>query len=128
MIQLNEERLAALPFLDYLKEMLSKIKSISHRPKTSYAYSEARELCRHIKHRFVQEYHLTWEDFDLKTGRHLRLSEDVLDKYRYCKSDKAKTEVIREFVKEYSYDLNNMILARERHKENPGTPIQDDEV
>lgn len=124
MIYLSEERLAAMPFLEYLKEMLSKVKGIRHVNKSNVAYSDSRDLCRHIKSRFVKELKLTWEEFDTKIGHSLKLSEDELDKYRYAKSDKAKAAVIKDFVDNYSYDLQSYILARERNKQSPDTPVE----
>ena len=125
MTHLNQDRLNSLSFLDYLKEMHSRIEGIRHSPKSNSAYTEARDLCNDIKYRIVKELHLTWEDWN---KRNLRQSEDILDLYSHSESDKRKAARIAEFVDEYSYDLHSMIMARERHKENPDTPIEDEEV
>ena len=85
MIHLNQDRLNSLSFLDYLKEMHTRIEGIRHTPKSNSAYSESRDLCNDIKHRVVKELHLTWEDWN---KRNLRRSEDILDLYSHSDSDK----------------------------------------
>ena len=124
-----DKKLKELPFLDYLKYMHSRIEGLRHTPKSDRAYTEAKELSRHVITRYVQEYGLTWDDYDKKSpGRNLRLSESILDKYNTRASDSAKSDVIRDFVNDFSYDLSSMIRARERHKENPDTPIEDEPI
>ena len=91
----QDKRLKALPMLEYLKYMQEQIKGISHRNKTNSAYSEAMEYVRHIKYRFVSEYKLTWEEFDLKFGHNLKLSADILDLYSNGESDKRKAARIK---------------------------------
>ena len=125
MIHLNQDRLNSLSFLDYLKEMHSKIEGVRHTPKSNSGYDDARTLCLDIKYRFVKELKITWEEFKIKQGRNLRQSEEVLDKYRYAKSDKAKSEVIKEFVSDYGYDLQSIIFAMDRHKQDPNSAIED---
>jgi len=128
-MNLNDERLSKLPFLDYLKEMHSRIKGIRHTNKSNSAYSEARELSHHIINRYIKEYNLTWENYNSQpAGQHLRLSAQKLELYNHKASDKRKGEVIAEFVREFEYDLMNMIRARERNKENPSTPIEDEPI
>lgn len=124
-----DKKLKELPFLEYLRFMHERIKSIRHTPKSNRAYGEATTFANHVIFRYVQEYKLTWENYDDKSpGRNLRLSRDILNKYDTRASDTRKADVIQEFVSDFSYDLLSMIRARERHKENPGTPIQDEEV
>lgn len=124
----EDERLKAMDFLEYLKEMHGRLERISHRSKSNSAYSECYTLANHIKYRIVKEYKLTWEDFDNKIGKNLRASADILNLYSTGESDKRKSARIKEFVDEYTYDLSNFIRARERRKENPSSPIDENEV
>lgn len=123
-----DKRLKEMDFVDYLQYMHDRIENISHRPKTNTAYSECRTLTMHIKHRIVTELKLTWEDFDMKIGKNLHKSEEILDLYSFSESDKRKTDRIKEFVDDYTYDLFNFIRFAKRRKENPGTTIEDEEV
>jgi len=123
-----EKRLKEMDFVDYLQYMHDRLESISHHPKTNTAYSECQTLTLHIKHRIVTEFKLTWEEFDLKIGKNLRKSEDILDLYRHSESDKRKSERIKEFVDEYTYDLSSFIRAAKRRKENPNTTINYEEI
>lgn len=122
------ERLANMPFLEYLKSMHERIESIQHHSKSNSAYEECRALALHIRSRIVKELRLSWEDFDMKIGRNLRLSEEKLDMYNFRDSDSKKAYRIKEFVDEYTYDLSNLIRAFERRKENPETSIEEDEI
>ena len=128
MFSLNEDLFKKISFLEYLQYMYDRIKGITHRKKSNEAYSQAKEYTQHIRARFVKEYNLTWEEFDLKIGHHLKLSADILDMYSFKESEKRKEARIEEFKSDYLYDLGNMIRARERHKENPDTPIIDEEI
>lgn len=124
-----EQRLSEMTFLDYLKYMNDRISSIRHISKSNNAYQECRTLSSHIISRYIKEYDLDWENYFLQSaGQHLRLSSQILDLYSYGNSDKKKESRISEFVKEFSYDLGNMIRARERHKENPSSPIEDEPI
>jgi hypothetical protein len=129
-LPLNEERLSKLSFLEYLKYMKERVDGVHHRKKTDFAYSEARDLSRHIIARYVGETKQTWEDYGKKgAGMHFRLDQGILDKYRTKGSDKSKEGVIDEWRKETSYDLSSYIMALERHaKENPGTPLVNEEI
>lgn len=124
----NEERLANMPILEYLKAMHDRIETIQHRSKSNSAYEECTVFAHHIRSRIVKELKLTWQEFDMGIGRNLRQSEDILDLYSTRDSDKRKADRIKEFVSEYTYDLSSIIRAFERRKENPNTPIENDEV
>lgn len=123
-----KERLDKMDFIEYLNFMNDRLKNISHRPKTDSAYYHCMELTTHIKQRIVKELRLNWDDFNFKIGRNLKQSADILDLYKFSNSDKQKAERIREFISEYKYDLSNFIRAAERRKDNPSSPIKEDEV
>jgi hypothetical protein len=123
-----DKRLKEMDFVDYLQYMHDRLENISHRPKTNTAYSECRTLTLHIKHRIVTEFKLSWEDFDIKIGKNLRQSEEILDLYGHSESDKRKSARIKEFVDEYTYDLSSFIKAAKRRKENPNTTIGEEEI
>lgn len=123
-----DKRLKEMDFVEYLQYMHDRLEGISHRPKSNAAYSECRTLTLHIKHRIVTEFKLTWEDFDMKIGKNLRQSEEILDLYGFSDSDKRKASRIKEFVDEYTYDLSSFIRAAKRRKENPNTTINEEEV
>lgn len=108
--------------------MHDRIEAISHRPKTNSAYSECRTSAGHIKHRIVSELKISWEDFNMKFGRNLRQSEDILELYGPNDSDKNKTSRINEFVDNYSYDLSSFLRAAKRRKESPNKPIDDNDL
>lgn len=61
------------------------------------------------------------------TLNNLRQSEEILDLYNSRESDKRKSARIKEFVDEFTFDLHSYIMALERRKENPGSPIEDEE-
>ena len=124
-----DKRFMAMEFVDYLQEMHDRIERISHRPKSNSAYNECNALTRHIKQRVVTELNLTWEEFDMKIGRNLRLSEKILDSYNHVQSDKRKSELIKEFVDNYAYDLASFTRTAQRKKnENPNTSFDADEI
>lgn len=123
-----DKGLQSLPFIEYLKRMYDWLEGIQHRPKSNSAYDECRAIARHIKYRIVKEYKLSWEDFDMKIGKNLRQSEEVLDLYGHGESDKRKGARIKEFIDDYTYDLHSFIRARDRQEQNPGTTIHEDEI
>lgn len=125
--ELNK-KLQEMDFVDYLERMHDWIEGISHRNKSNSAHAECRDLVHNIKVRIVQELNLTWEDYDMKIGKNLRQSAEILDLYDSRESDKKKSARIKEFVDEYTYDLSNFIRAAKRRKENPSTPIEDEEI
>lgn len=123
-----DKRLKEMPLLDYLQSMHDKIENVRHYPKSNSAYDECREFSRHVKYRIVSEYKISWEDFNSKYGKNLKISEDILDLYSFSESDKRKEARIKEFIGEYTYDLKNKINAILRHKQDANTPIEDDEI
>lgn len=123
-----DKKLKEMDFVEYLQSMHDWLERIVHRSKSNSAYDECRTLTRHIKSRIVRELKLTWEDFDMKVGKNLRQSEEILDLYSLKESDKRKAARIKEFVDEYTYDLSGFLRAAKRRKENPGTTIDEEEV
>lgn len=115
-----------MELIQYLKDIHYEIERINHLSKSDSAYSKLTDLVRGVKARMVHDLRITWEDFDLKFGRHLKLSEDILHSYRLKGSDKSKNQVIEEFKKEYLYDLENKIRALELREQDPGSPIHDE--
>ncbi len=124
----QDKRLKEMDFVDYLQELHDRLERITHRPKSNSAYSECRTLTLHIKHRMVTEFKLSWEDLDMKIGKNLRQSEEILDLYGQSESDQRKAVRIKEFIDEYTYDLSSLIRAAKRRKENPDTTINEDEI
>jgi hypothetical protein len=116
---LNDERLKALPYLDYLKWMEDRIKSLSYSKGSSNAYWEAREIIRHIIKRYIKENGLTEENYhDHETGNMLRINEFDLEDYtKYAKTDKAKAEVIAQFKSDMDSDLSRLIYEVENEQQ-----------
>jgi len=132
MFSISDQRnmmLQELPFLKYLQEMHDAIECIRHEKKSNRAYTTATEYAHHVIARYIKEYHLSWDNYHKEhAGQYLRLSKKVLDKYETKGSNKSKEYVINDFVQEFTYDMSNMIRARQRHAEDPSWPIMDDPI
>jgi len=122
-----EKKLQSLKLIDYLQVMHERIEEISHQSKTNTAYEQCQSFARHIKHRIVTEFKISWEDFDMNIGKNLRQSEEILDLYKYSDSDKKKSARIKEFVSEYTYDLSKLITKQKISIENSQTNFDPEE-
>jgi hypothetical protein len=119
MSKFNEEWLEKQSFVDFLQYMHDAIERISHRKKSDNAYYEAREAARIVIARFMKEHKVSWDSLhEHFEGNDLRLSQNKLDRYEFRDSDKRKEDVINEFVKEFTYDVNRMIASRRRGEES----------
>jgi hypothetical protein len=117
MNELNEESLQNLTFLDYLIYMRDYIQiAVYYKSKSHDAYLIAREIMRHIIKRYIKETKKCMEDYykNDPAGGNLHFDEMLLQKYKTCKRDIDRREVILKFKKELNYDLGNMIRTCER--------------
>jgi len=117
MNELNEEGLQNLSFLNYLVYMRDYIQvAVYYQSKSHDAYLIAREIMRHIIKRYIKEANKCMDDYykDDPAGKNLHFDEMILEKYKICKRDTDRRDVIIEFKKELNYDLGNMIRTCER--------------
>lgn len=113
--KLNEEKLVAMYFLDYLKWMQENVKHLSYSKGSSSAYWEAREIIQNLIKRYIKENSLSSDNYhNLEIGGLLRSTEIELDDYsKYAKTDKSKAEVIATFKSDIESDLNRLIYDYE---------------
>ena len=119
MNELIEEHLQNLSFLDFLIYMRAYAQiSIFYHSKSHDAFIIAREVMRYIIIRYIKEKNTTLENYHAcdTAGENFYLDEKILDKYRYCKKDTDRRDVIVEFKRELDYDLCCLIRALERTK------------
>jgi hypothetical protein len=81
-----------LTFTEKLKRVYDKLDRLSHRKKSDFAYSEAREIANELKSL-------------LPDSNNIKLDIKLLDDYSFKASDKRKSEVIAEFRKESMFDI-----------------------
>lgn len=81
-----------LTFTEKLKRLYDKLDHLSHRKKSDFAYSEAREIATELTHL-------------MPDSNNIRLDVKLLDDYSFKASDKRKGEVIAGFRKETMFDL-----------------------
>src|SRR5690606_30764774 len=118
--KLNEEKLKEMSFIDFLKYMKDYVGSLCHVNKPNEAYKNACNVVGIIKHRFVVENHWTWEEFDSSfQGKNLNLYSKKLKHYNSAKNEKSKKDFLEEVVKEYCYDLTEIIRRREYKPTDP---------
>lgn len=109
--KLNEEKLNAMSFLDYLKWMQENLKHLSYSRGSNTSYWEAREIIQNLIRRYMKEFGLSSDNYHSREiGGLLRSIEIELDDYsKYAKTDKAKAEVIGTFKSDIESDLTRLI-------------------
>ena len=82
-------------FTSEIKKFYSEIINLTHRRNSDSAYYKACELAKQL-HTFLK-------DSDASTDN------KILNKYKLSDTDKSKDYIIKEFVKETSMDLRNIM-------------------
>jgi len=107
---LNNEKLKALPFLDYLKKIKEYLKEVSHTPKSNLALKECKEIGRNIESRCIIKYNLTRDNYHKKEdGSLIHSCIALLDRYKYHTREKGKDSAINDFKDSLSDDIDRII-------------------
>jgi hypothetical protein len=117
---IDEKKLKEMPFIAFLKSMCWDAGSLRFVNKNNGAFQDARNIIRLVTHRFVIENSWTWEDFNKSTiTRNLNSYGRKLERYEKAKSERRRKEVIEDFTKDYSIELNKIIVRMENKPTNP---------
>ncbi len=115
----TKERINAMPYLDFLREVKETVGRLTHFKKSNNAYLEANELIKLIINKFLSENNLTHQNYyESEYGNMLRLDKEILNDYSYKDSDKRKEQVITEFKDELLMDLDRIIFEVESRQKS----------
>lgn len=103
-----------LNLIDCLNEILEYMENLREHSDCSEEIYIYREGARYIRTKVVLDLKIDWDDFDLKIGHDLYLSEQTsLEYHRKSMSSKRKREIIRDFRNNYLYDMKHLIRKLE---------------
>ena len=89
--------------INELIQIKGKIERLSHIKKYDTTYRTLSDLASELQ-LLVPE------------SKHIRLSAEILEKYKIRSNDKSKNQIIEEFKEQMTYDLNNVINSLKRNE------------
>ncbi len=121
MITYDREQMEAMPFVDFIKKIISILDDYQFTASPDHALYVSKEIGQHVIDRYIKTYNANAADYyiDDELANDIRIDVGVLDHFNPNSNFRTKREVLEDFRKNLQTDLDELVYRIEEEQDEP---------